>query len=155
VIGRVTEAQGLYDKTNVAVWQMAIAIAGFRANEGAQGWQNPSDAQKKFKPFNLDSYQRGKLDFEIMPRPVLPPTALERSQERVQYWSALNAEKSFGVPEEVILEDEGWQPDRIALLTQAKQTDMQQAVAIAQASAPSGQDATPTTTAKPNPFQKN
>jgi hypothetical protein len=120
VIGKVTEAQGLYDQANIRLFQMAVAIGGFRANEGRQGWANPTDAQKKFKPFGLDSYERGKLDMDIMPRPLVPPTAMERSSERVQYWTGLTAEKGFGIPEEIILEDEGWTPERIQQVTDAK-----------------------------------
>ncbi len=58
---------------------MSIAIAGFRVNTGAWGPQLTRQ-QEAFRPFDLDSYAAGALDFSIEPRSLIPPNALERMQ---------------------------------------------------------------------------
>jgi hypothetical protein len=130
VTRKVQKIASLYDAQNIKLFQMSTAIAGFRANEGRQGWASPTRAQKKFKPFGLDSYARGELNIEIMPRPLVEPTATERSQEQVQYWAGLTAQKAFGIPEEMILENEGWTAEQIQKVTDAKAEAAQRQQAI-------------------------
>jgi len=80
VSGTVLEAQANYDQQMMKLQQMAVAMGGFRANSGA--WSaTPAQLtrqQKKFLPFDLESYARGELDHEIMPRPLVALTALEQ-----------------------------------------------------------------------------
>jgi hypothetical protein len=38
--------------------------------------------QQAFQPFGLDSYNRGDLDFEIQPRPIVPDIKLSPDERR-------------------------------------------------------------------------
>lgn len=67
----VNRARAGYDTQTIKLHQMAVAIAGFRANNGDWG-SNLSRQQQAFKPFSLDSYEAGDLDFEIGIRPLMP-----------------------------------------------------------------------------------
>lgn len=72
----VDEARTSYDLGSIKLFQMGLAIAGFRARGG---WSLPlNDQQRKFLPFDLDSYREGALDIAIMPRPLFPVTERER-----------------------------------------------------------------------------
>lgn len=51
-----------YDNQLVKLRQMQTAIAGHRTKNG---WSNQTAAQKTFAPFNLDSYTKGDLDFNL------------------------------------------------------------------------------------------
>jgi hypothetical protein len=76
----VNDARANYDRASVALFQMAVAISGWRAQRGDWGRQLTRQ-QAKFLPFDLDSYANGDLDMEILPRPLVPQTPLERLQE--------------------------------------------------------------------------
>lgn len=71
-----------YDMNTVKLFQMAIAMNGMRANlpaGRAGGWARPLTArQLVFKPYDLDSYKKGLMDFSISDRPVVLPTESER-----------------------------------------------------------------------------
>lgn len=76
----IQRARANYDTQSTKLFQMATAIAGWRANTGAWGRALTSQ-QQAFLPFDLDSYQQGALDLEIMPRPLIAkpkPTADEQ-----------------------------------------------------------------------------
>jgi hypothetical protein len=118
VASRVYDAAANYDQQSIKLFQMAVAIAGFRAN--GNGWQNLTRQQAKFKMFNLDSYERGDLDFAIMPRPIMQPTKTEMAQEKTAYWTGIQVEVAAGVPIEVALEEDGWDEERLAKLRDAK-----------------------------------
>lgn len=83
VVTLVNDARANYDRGSVALFQMAIAISGWRAQRGDWG-RSLTRQQEKFLPFNLDSFTRGDLDMEIMPRPLVPQTPMERLQEERQ-----------------------------------------------------------------------
>jgi hypothetical protein len=74
--GNVWEAAANYDAASIKLFQMAVAISGWRVQNG--DWGTPSRQQEKFRPFNLESYQRGDLDLSITVRPLIPVTALEQ-----------------------------------------------------------------------------
>lgn len=57
-IDRFIEAQGNYDDGLIHALQMAVGIGGFRGYQG-------------FKGYNLNSYDRGDLEFMIEERPIL------------------------------------------------------------------------------------
>jgi hypothetical protein len=124
VASRIVEAQAAYDQANIKLFQMAVAISGFRANSGAWGPLNRQQA--KFTPFNLDSYERGDLDMAIMPRPLLTPTKLEQAQEKQAFWTGVGlAVQNAGVPVELVLRDEGWTDEQLAELGQSKVDQIQ------------------------------
>jgi len=122
VKSRLFEAVGQYDQQSIKLFQMATAIAGMRLAEGQDGWANPTDQQKKFRSFNLESYERGKLDMAIMPRPLIDLSKLERSQERQAKWQAIKIEVDAGIPLEYILtKEEGFTEIDMAEIAALKQ----------------------------------
>jgi hypothetical protein len=74
----VDDAKSNYDTQTVKLFQMVVAIAGFRANSVA--WGPLTKQQMSFVPFNLESYSRNELDFSILPRPLVPITESEQLQ---------------------------------------------------------------------------
>jgi hypothetical protein len=124
VSGRIIDTQAIYDQANIKLFQMAVAIGGYRANSGGWG-QQLSPQQQKFMSFNLDSYQKGDLNMVILPRPLLTPTKTEKAQEKQMFWTGVNLAVQAGVPLEVVLRDEGWPEERIAQLGQAKVDQIQ------------------------------
>ena len=79
----IDEASQSYDTALVRLMQMSIAVAGMRLKEGAGGWADPDYQQKKFEPYDLDSYKAGDLDFYILPRPLIPLTEAEAAQLKI------------------------------------------------------------------------
>lgn len=73
----VNSARAGYDMQSVKLFQMAVAIGGFRANRGDWG-AVLSRQQEAFKPFNLASYAAGDLNLNILPRPLITPTPDEQ-----------------------------------------------------------------------------
>jgi hypothetical protein len=120
---RMIEAQASYDQQNIKLFQMAVAIAGFRLKSRMGGWMQPNNQQQKFEAFNLDSYERGNLEIAIMPRPLLTPTKQERAIESLALWQGVQAAVTAGVPLEIVLEDEGWTPEKLAKLATIKQAE--------------------------------
>jgi len=85
VRGYVLDAQMAYDQQMVKLFQMTIAIAGWRLAQREDGWRQPTAQQMAFAGFDLDSYKAGDLDFYLLPRPIIAPTPLERIEaERAQ-----------------------------------------------------------------------
>lgn len=78
----ILDARSNYDTQEIKKTQMAVAIAGWRANGGGWG-RTLTRQQQAFLPFNLDSYQSGDLDFEIMARSLLPQASLTPDERRV------------------------------------------------------------------------
>jgi hypothetical protein len=120
VNSRFAEAAASYDQANIRLFQMAVAIGGFRANSGA--WGKLNRQQQKYLPFDLASFERGELDMEIMPRPLLVPTRMEIGQENEQMWRGVMFAQRAGVPPEFVLRDAGWSDDKIAMLAQVQQS---------------------------------
>lgn len=118
---RVAKAQANYDRGNICLFQMALAIAGFRANNGDWGILNRQ--QQKFLPFNLDSYEAGDLDMAIMPRPLLSSTKHERAQENLALWQGVQAAAAAGVPPAFVLKQEGLTDQELADFEQAQQKE--------------------------------
>ena len=77
----IQDARANYDTQSVKLFQMAVAIAGWRVNTGAWG-RNLTRQQEAFRPFSLESYAAGDLDFEIMPRPLVPTMRLTPDEQR-------------------------------------------------------------------------
>ena len=74
--GRIIEARGNYDSTLVRALQMAISIGGYN------GYTN-------FQSFNLDSYDRGDLDFYVKDRPVIADSL--SLSERITFLGSVSA----------------------------------------------------------------
>lgn len=77
-------ARAGYDNQLVKLFQMSVAIGGWRAQRGDGAWAQRTRQREPFAVFNLASYERGELDLSIMPRPLLPETPTERmTRERM------------------------------------------------------------------------
>lgn len=119
VASRVIEVAASYDLQNIKLMQMVLAIGGFRANSGA--WGSLNRQQQKFLPFSLDSYERGDLDFSIVPRQIITPTKTEKAQETQAFWLGIKSAVDAGVPLEIALEEAGWTKERIAKMMKLKE----------------------------------
>lgn len=106
VVLRVTGVQATYDTHSKRLFQMAVAIAGMRANSG--DWGPLNRQQQKFLPFDLDSYAAGDLDMAIMPRPLVKPTKAELASERQTMWLGVQAAVAADVPLKFALREEGF-----------------------------------------------
>lgn len=71
----VNDARAIYDTQSIKLFQMAVAIAGWRVQNG--DWGDINRQQAAFAPFNLESYFAGDLDMDILPRPLIAPTRRE------------------------------------------------------------------------------
>lgn len=83
VASLVLAARAEYDTQSVKLFQMGTAIAGWRLARG--DWGETDRQRAVFAGYDLESYGRGDLDLEILPRPLVPvsPTeqiALERQR---------------------------------------------------------------------------
>lgn len=114
VKGYVDRARQSYDGGLSRMLRMLITMAGVRANERAGGWQDLSDAQKKFLPFTLNSYDRGDLDFEIISsRPLVKKTKAQYWQDEQLRLQALQTGVNAGEPlewqeKQAGMSDEDW-----------------------------------------------
>lgn len=71
-----------YDNQVVKLAQMGIAVAGHQIGEGAWGLDSElTKAQKRFQPFNLDSYAAGKMDVGLLPRELVPLSLADKATE--------------------------------------------------------------------------
>lgn len=100
---RVWEAAAGYDRASISVFQMAVAIAGWRLKSGAWRAAGVNRQREKFAGFDLDSYTKGDLDMAIMPRPLVNPTGQERWSEALSKATALKAYVDAGLPVEMAL----------------------------------------------------
>lgn len=78
VLALVTAARAEYDTQSIKLFQMGTAIAGWRYRRGDWG---ATDRQRDvFGGFDLESYTRGDLDMDIMPRPLIPLSPSEEME---------------------------------------------------------------------------
>lgn len=93
-VSRLNGARTGYDIQSVKKLQMALAMCGYRLNQG--DWTTPTDRDQVFKPFDLGSYKRGDLDMVILGRPVVAATEAERlalvqQRESLRYLDSFEA----------------------------------------------------------------
>ncbi len=100
---RVRSISSGYDRQLTKLLQMGVAMAGWRYQEGDEGWADRNGEQKKFANFNLDSYDSGDLNLDIMPRELVPMTAMERIQLIAAKKAALEV-----IPLEHLIEESGY-----------------------------------------------
>ncbi len=116
---KVLRAQAGYDQQSIKLFQMAIAIGGWRLARG--DWANPSIQQRKFAGFDLMSYKRGQLDFAIMPRPLVPLTEGEQLDNEKKRADVVNAKKDF-LDEQQSLIELGYNDEQIAEIERRKRS---------------------------------
>lgn len=108
VKGYVDRARQGYDGGMARILRMLITMGGVRANERAGGWRDLTDAQRKFLPFNLDSYERGDLDFEIVSsRPLVKKTKGQYWDDEQKRMTAIQTGVAAGEPLEWQLKQAG------------------------------------------------
>lgn len=98
VKGAVLRARAGYDSATERVFKMLITIGGIRANERVGGWAKQTDEQKKFLPFNVESFERGDMAFDIASRPLMPRTNEEYWQEQDAKFTAIGKGIDAGYP---------------------------------------------------------
>jgi len=93
VKGHIQNARAGYDSATIRVHQMCVSIGGMRLRESspAGGWRNPTDQQKKFSPYDLNSYARGLINFDIDDRPLVAMTPMERAALKTAQYGAIQA----------------------------------------------------------------
>lgn len=101
----IQDARANYDTQSIKLFQMAIAIAGWRANTGAWG-SSLTRQQQAFASYDLTSYNAGALDFEILPRPLIPSVGKSTDEKRVLMEAG---ERGF-MPREKVIEELGGDP---------------------------------------------
>lgn len=74
-VGVYDEVSANYDMQSIKLFQMQVAIAGYRYQQGDGMWALRTPQQQAFQYFDLGSYTRGDLDFAISPRPLIPSSA--------------------------------------------------------------------------------
>jgi hypothetical protein len=113
-VNRLSDAAAGYDQQSVKLFQMAVAIAGWRAQSGAWGSKGELGAQRaKFAPFSLDSYERGDIDMAIAPRPLIRETGQESAQ-------TLLLKQQLGVSEKQILTELGYSDEQVQAMIAEK-----------------------------------
>lgn len=108
-VPRVYRTQAAYDQQIVKAFQMATAIGGMRLSLGGT-WADTA-ARRKFTGFGLDSYERGDLDFMILPRPLSPPTENERFEAQTLKYASISAAVAAGLPLKDALLEAGYSED--------------------------------------------
>jgi hypothetical protein len=105
---KVRAIAGQYDRSLIKLLQMGIAMAGFRSRAALDGWSAQTEQQQKFRSFDLDSYKAGDLDFDIMPRELVPMTSSEKYQLLLMKKQAIPA-----LPQEQIAKEGGYNDEQI------------------------------------------
>lgn len=119
VTSRVFQSAANYDVSSVKLFQMGVAIAGWRLSQG--DWPSPSAQQNAFLGFGLDSYANGDLDFSIAPRPLVVTNDDERAATSMKWWQAAQAATTAGLPLDVFLARErGWRDEEVGAIDEAK-----------------------------------
>ncbi len=108
---KVLRAQAGYDQQSIKLFQMAVAIAGWRLSRGDYG--GATAQQRKFAGFDLASYERGELDFAIMPRPLVPLTEGEQIANDKARADMVNAKADF-IDEQQALTELGYNEEQVA-----------------------------------------
>ncbi len=74
-----------YDHGTVKLGQMCAAIGGQLIRDGDWGLRSQlTPQQQKFLPFDLTSYAKDELDFDLQPRELLPKTRSELLDEAIK-----------------------------------------------------------------------
>jgi hypothetical protein len=115
---RLGESAANYDRGNKTHFQHNLAIGGWRLRRG--DWTQRTSQQKKFAPFDLDSYDNGDLDLTIMPRPLIPETEQDRSQAMQQRGTALSPIAQDFDAQERIAFVTGYDEKRVTSILQRK-----------------------------------
>lgn len=120
VKGNVTRARAGYDSASERLFKMLMTMGGMRANERKGGWANLTPQQEKFLPFNLESFERGDLEFSITSRPLLPKTNQQYWAEQDAKFTAIKKGIDAGFPMTYQEAQNGMNDDDVAALEAAQ-----------------------------------
>lgn len=82
---KLNDVAGNFDHGVMKLGQMCAAIGGQLISDGDWGLRSQlTPQQQKFLPFDLTSYQRNELDFDLQPRELLPKTRSELLDEAIK-----------------------------------------------------------------------
>lgn len=108
---RLDRAQAGYNNQLIKLRQMQVAVGGFRANGG--GWDGTDKQRALFKPFDLDSYAAGKLDFYLKPSVLVRSTETEEIEIEGKRLNNLATKQELGVPTPVLLKEAGYTDEEV------------------------------------------
>ena len=100
---KVLQRRTAYDESLVKAHQMAIGIGGWRGYEGFTG-------------FDLESYDKGRLDHVIGQRPVFAVDELDRLEEELALWTAAKASVDSGYSLPLFLKRNGFSDQDLAAM---------------------------------------
>jgi hypothetical protein len=127
---KVQERRVAYDGALVQAQKYAVAIGATRGYPGYEG-------------LDADPREDGPLDHEVAHRPVFQPDPLDDIEEGTAFWGMVGAAVTAGMPLELVLEREGWDPGDIAKVVKAKEDAAAKAAEL--------QASTKTTAVMPSP----
>lgn len=111
VEGNLSMASANYDSGLTNALRQAVAMAGQRLKEQQGGWASPTEQQRAFAGFDLESWKKGDLDFGIAPRLLVNDTDLERATTQTAVLTNLTTAR---VSQETIWREAlGWDDARI------------------------------------------
>jgi hypothetical protein len=91
---RLNGVQPFYNQHLIKLRQMQLAIGGYRVRNG---WSNLTDQQRKFGEFDLNSYEGGKLDFNLKPSVLVQNTEAENEDVLIKKADRAGKLKGIGV----------------------------------------------------------
>lgn len=118
---RLDGVQPGYNQQLIKLRQMQVAIGGMRANGG--GWTNMTDQQKRFKPFNLNSYGQGKLDFGIKRAQLVHESEGEIEDTKMKKANRADVLLNIGVDELEALQVAGYTEEQAQEIIDRKAED--------------------------------
>jgi hypothetical protein len=119
---RLNGVQANYNQQLIKFRQMGIAVAGWRMSTGG-GWSGASKQRDVFKPFGLDSYQAGNLDFNLV-RSVLVQNTEAEDEEVLTKKASRAVQLAAIVDTEEQLKIAGYSEDEIKNILPRKQTEL-------------------------------
>ena len=149
VANLVYSAEAAYDTPSTSLFRMAVAIAGYRLNNGdwEKGTSRLTAQHEYFRPFDLESYAAGKLNYAIAPRLVVEETELERWQTEKAKADALNAKAAspgLGVPTNKLQLESGYTEEEVEEFAEQKAAAQEEFGAALLGAFNSGAGVTPT-----------
>jgi hypothetical protein len=109
---RLDGVQAHWNRQLIKLRQMQIAVGGMRYNSG--DWPDRTVQQQAFAPFNLDSYERGLLEFSLRRSVLVQTTEMEREELKLKKLEVAKSVKEITTNKNEILGAAGYSEDEIA-----------------------------------------
>jgi hypothetical protein len=121
VYALVNEVASNSDQQAVKGHQMSVAIWGERIRSGQ--WRRYPRHREVFAPFGLDSYDKGELDHEIAPRPLVPITQAEQWTGQQTRFAAAQSAREASFPAKLYMPALGWDDGALELVEGADEDE--------------------------------